>query len=456
MSRKQKLSLAIAIGLNLLLFNFVQAEVITLDLDKARELALLNNPTIKIAREGIAKAQAKVHEAGSNFLPSLTGFTSLQHAWQIQTTLMPNFIKDMMGPAAPPGMPDYVRISFGVDNTMAYGLNFSQPLYLGGTVRAGYAISKRGLEIAQSQYKATEQKVLSDVVSSFYGILFARSAVKVMEEALASSQHNLDQVKSFYNVGKSSKFDVLRAEVQVANYQPMVVSARNNLRLAEEQLRNLLGLSDDKQIDVQGELVYTPCTLLKNSIEELTQYALLNRPEVQILQKQKEMARYQIGLARAGYKPSLIFGTSYQYQGQRTDFKFTSDDFRKGFNSSISLSIPLMSGFSTASKVQQAKIALRENDFQYEALINGIRLEVKAAYLKVQEVNENVATQAKTVEQAREAVRLAELMYAEGGSTQLDVLNAHLALNQARMNYQRSLYDYHLAITNLKKSINQL
>lgn len=434
----------------------LQAQVVVLDLNQARELALTNNLSIKTAREEVNKARARLFESRTNFLPSLSGFSSLQHAWDIQEMLMKNFIKDMMGPAAPPGMPEYVRISFGVDNTVAYGLNLNQPLYTGGTIRLSYQMSKRALEMAEAQYQLTEQKVLSDVASNFYSALFARSAVNVIEEALRSAEHNLEQVQKFYAVGKASRFDVLRAEVQVANYQPQVVSARNNLRLVEEQLKMLLNLPAQAEIQIKGELAYEPCALLNQSIDDLVALAFKNRPEALMQNKQKEMAKYQVKLARAGSMPSLIFGTSYQYQGQRRDFKFRSDDFNKGFTSSLSLSIPLMSVFNTSAKVQQAKINLRAADYQMEALLNGIRLEVKAAYLKVREVDENVKTQAKTITQAEEAVRLAELMYAEGSSTQLDVLNAHLALNQAKMNYQRTLYEYYLAMTNLKKAINQL
>lgn len=440
----------------LLNLNLAKAQVLSIDIERARELALDNNPTILTAREEVKKAQARLSEARTNFLPSLSGFTSVQHAWDIQEMLMRNFIKEMMGPAAPPGMPEFVKISFGVDNTIAYGLNFNQPLYVGGTVRLGYRMSKRATEMAVAQYRATEQKVLSEVVNSFYTVLFARSAVEVIEEALRSAERNLDQVKKFNAVGKSSQFDVLRAEVQVANYQPQVASARNNLRLAEEQLKNLLNIPAEVQIEIDGKLIYQPCELLKNDLDALVEKALQNRPEITLMNKQKEVAKYQIDLARAGYKPSLIFGTSYQYQGQRKDFKFRSDDFNKGFNSSLSLSIPLMGAFNTSTKVQQAKINLRATNYQAEALQNGIRLEVKATYLKAQEGQENVKTQAKTVEQAQEALRLAELMYLEGSSTQLDVLNAQLALNTAKMNYQRSLYEYYVAVTNLKKAINQL
>ena len=161
-------------------------------------------------------------------------------------------------------------------------------------------------------------------------------------------------------------------------------------------------------------------------------------------------------MSKAAFMPSIVFGTAYQYQGQRDDFKFVGDDFFKSFNSSISINIPLFNGFKNSAKLQQAKIAIKESDHQAESLTNGIKLEVKGAFFTMKEAQEKVQTQQKTIEQAKEAQRLARLMYSEGASTQLDVLNANLALNQAKMNYQQSLFEYNVALANLKKSINQL
>jgi len=149
------------------------------------------------------------------------------------------------------------------------------------------------------------------------------------------------------------------------------------------------------------------------------------------------------------------FGTTLQYQGQSAAIDFTKDDFSKALNSSVSISIPLFAGLKNSAKYQQAKIAVKESDHQYEQLKQGITLEVKGAYLKMKEALEKVQTQQKTVEQAKEARRLARLLYSEGSSTQLDVLNAGLAVQQAQMNYQQSLYEYNVALANLKKAINQ-
>ena len=174
------------------------------------------------------------------------------------------------------------------------------------------------------------------------------------------------------------------------------------------------------------------------------------------LDEQKRIMQKQVTLARSALMPSIMFGTNYQYQGQRDDFSFTQDDFFNSFNSSLSFSLPLFTGFKTTGKIQQAKAGVRESGYKIEALYNAVQLEVETAYLAITEKEQAVATQDKIIDQAEEALRLARLRYAEGVSTQLDVMNSEGALNQARMNYQQSLFDYNVAIAQLKKALNEL
>jgi len=344
----------------------------------------------------------------------------------------------------------------GSENTVTAGLNLQQPIFLGGAAWNGYQMSKLGNKLAQNQEQTTRQSVLFDATGAYYSVLFTRSAVEVMETALETARENLKQVQEFRAAGKSSDFDVLQAEVQAASYQPQVISARNNARLAESRLRTVIGLDPSVELVINDKLTYEPSDLTKQDIDNIFNLALTNRPEVRSIKLQKSMAQRQLSLARAAYSPALIFQTAYQYQGQRNDLNFTGDDFNKSFNSSLSLSIPIFNGLQTSAKVQQAKIGLHEVDDQREALVRGIRMEVEGAYFTMQEAEEKVTAQIKLVEQAREAFRLAKLRYQEGASTQLEVMNSELVLSQAQMTHQQSLYEYNLALAGLQKALNQL
>ncbi|MBN2281948.1 MAG: TolC family protein [Candidatus Marinimicrobia bacterium] len=462
----------------------IQAETLVLDLETAKEIALQNNPTIKIAEKGVNRAKSQIVEARSGMFPAINAFSSLDHAWDLQKNVIPNFLKPSLAPTnleignallalgdqfdnqelrdrgmgmiqSVEMMPDYLEMAFGLENTLVYGVQLQQPLFTGGAIYNGYKISKLGLEIAEKQLEAVTQSLLDNVTRTYYFALFAKSAMEVSSEALVSAEENLALVQKFFDSGKASKLDLLRAEVEVANLKPSVISAENNLEMAFSRLNITLGFESNKDIVLSDKLEYKECDLQKTALEELVRIAKLNRPEMAILENQKKIANRQLAISKGSFLPTVALGTTYQYLGMRNDLEYTGDDFNKSFNTSISLSIPLFEGFRKSSKIQQAKILTGEMNDQLNSAGDGIQMEVESAYFLMKEAEKKVETQGKTIEQAQEALRLANLMYKEGAATQLDVLNSNLALKSAKMNYQQSLLEFNNAISQLKKAINK-
>ena len=419
-------------------------QALELDLKTAQDMALQNNPQYKIAQEAVTRAKASVTEARGGMLPSLSAFSQYQRAWELATVVFDD--------------PNLGQISFkmGTDHTIVYGLDLQQPLFLGGALWNGYKMAKHGYSIAESSLSSARQDVLLQSTSAYYGLLFSKSVVRVMEQAYQTAQENLDQVNKIRSVGQASDFDVLRAEVQVANLIPVLTSARNSAEVAESQLLMVLGIEKNSNIITLDSLRFVPNEFKNTSIDELYDLALLNRPDIKIMDEQKNIMKRQVSLARTELMPSVLFGTNLQYQGMKNEFDFTNDDINRSLNSSLSLSIPLFTGFQTTGKIQQAKASLRETDYQTDALFRAVKLEIETAYLAINEKEQAVKTQSKIIDQAAEALRLAQLRYGEGLSTQLDVMNAESALNQARMNYEQSLFEYNLAIAQLKKALNEL
>jgi len=478
------MKLRIIIFFMIFIVGITNAETLVLDLDTAKEIALENNPTIKIAEKGVNRAKAQITEARGGMLPSINAFSSLDHAWDLQKNVIPNFLKPSLAPLygdignalvtlgdqfesqaltnqgigmlqAGDMMPDYLEMAFGLENTLVYGVQLQQPLFAGGAILNGYKISKFGLDIAKSQLESVTQSLLDNVTQTYYFALFAKSAWEVSEEALASAEENLSQVQKFFDSGKASKLDLLRAEVEVANLKPSVISAENGLKMAFSRLNIILGFDSDKDVVLSDKLEYTECDLQKMTLEELVKMAKHNRPEIAILQTQQKIVDKQLAISKGAFLPTVALGTTYQYMGMRNDLDYTGDDFNKSFNTSVTLSIPLFNGFRKSSQVQQAKIAKFEMKDQMNSAVDGIQMEVESGYFLLKEAEKKVETQEKTIEQAKEALRLATLMYKEGAATQLDVLNSNLALKSARMNYQQSLLEFNNAISQLKKAINK-
>jgi len=420
-------------------------QTLEIDLQKAQDIALENNPQYKLAEEALSKAKAQITETRGGFLPSLSAFSQYQRAWELPTVIFDDPFSD-----------GKIEFKMGTEHTLVYGLSFQQPIYLGGAVWNAYKMSQSGKLIAEAQLESTRQNVLLQATTAYYGLLFSKSVITVMEQAFATSNENLDQVHKIRSVGQASDFDVLRAEVQVANLKPLLISAKNNAKLAGSRLLMVLGLENNQKIIAVDSLKFVSNEFRGLALNDLYSRAIQVRSDIKIMDEQKYIMQKQVALARSALLPSLVFGTNYQFQGQRDDFGFTNNDFYKSFNSSFSLSIPLFGGFQTAGKIQQAKAGVREAEYQTDALYQAVSLEIETAYLAINEKEQSVSTQSKIIDQAAEALRLARLRYAEGLSTQLDVMNAEGALNQARMNYQQSLFDYNIAIAQLKKALNEL
>jgi len=426
-------------------------EKLVLTLDKSVELALKHNPEIRMAEKEIAKAKAGVGEAYSSILPQLDANASFLHNWKIQSQTIPNFLKPMLGPLAPPGMPDFVNISFGLENTFTYGASVTQPLFLGGAGIAGIQTAKASKRMTEKNYEAKKQSLIHQSTSAFYSCLLTKELINVQEEAFSQAKANLDVVVKKYNVGMASGFDKMRAEVEVANLEPGVITAKNNFQSSLTYLRNVLGLGNESEIEISGEFTFTEDEFGQMELNELQSLALTNRPELLALEEQKTITKNGIAIARSNFLPKLFFQTDYSFLAMRNDLKFRQDEFSEGFTSSISLQIPLFHGFRSSRQYQKAKLDHKIMLDTEKQINDGIFAEIEISFNKFKEAKQKFLSAQQTVNLAEEALRLANLMYDEGANTQLDVLNSQLALTQARMNYVSSLFEYQISRYQMRK-----
>jgi outer membrane protein len=447
-----KKSLLFLFLLILPIFLFAQDKMV-LTLEQSVEIALERNPGVQIAEKELVKAKVGIWEAYSALLPTLDASANFQRSWKIQETTIPNFIKAMLGPDFPgvSDMPDFVRLSFALENTFTYGATLTQPLFLGGAGITGIQMACAVRDAAQYDLDSKRQNLIYQTADAFYGCLLARELVEVQTKALDQAEANLDLVIKKVDVGSASKFDRMRAEVEAANLKPAVISARNDYQAALTGLRMILGLDKNTMIDLQGALEYVPDDYAGISLADLQAQAVKTRPELHALISQKRMASKGVVLARSEFLPKLFFSTDYSYLAMRNDYKFTSDDFSKGFTSALSLQIPLFHGFKTCKQYQKARLDYKIALDTEKLTRDGIATEVEIAYNKFKESSEKYQAAKESISLAEEALRLANLMYEEGVHTQLDVLNSQLALTQSRLNYATALYEYQMARYDLRR-----
>jgi outer membrane protein TolC len=413
-------------------------EKLVLTLEDSIALALKQNPFHQAALAKEDQASALVREAVAGFFPSVNaqGMNVLDK--KVFTIEFPSLI-----PGEPPQ-----RIKFDFTRAYQFTVNFSVPLFTGGRLVSGYKSANYNLSATREAIRQSQQETVFSVKAAFYGLLLARETLAATEEAVALAENFYKNVKNLYDVGMSSKFDLLRSEVQAANLKPQLIRARNGLEEAELRLKTLLGLDLGQAVEFKGELTFKAVEV---DADESVVQALSSRPELIQLRYQKQMAGEGLKIARAAYLPTLAVGGAYNYWAN--DFKFTRRNWESFYQFNLVLNIPIFNGFAAAAKVGESKAALNELELSQQGLSEMVKYEVQEAILSLRQSREAILSQGKTVEEAQEAVRIAELNYKEGLATNLDVSSAQVALRQARTNYSLALFEYAVALARLEKAV---
>jgi len=416
---------------------FAQDKVI-LTLEKSIELALTQNPYHLATEERVDSAEQQVREAAAGFLPSLNsqGLATLDE--KLFELEFPSFI-----PGQPP---EKVKVDFTRDYQFA--LNLSVPLYTGGRLTAGYRSAKYNLKSTQEVVRESEHLTVFNTKAAFYGCLLAQEFVRVAEQAVADAEDLYKNVKSQYEVGLASQFDLLRSEVRVVNLKPQLIRAKNSFEVMKLNLKTLLGMDISTPIEIQGNLSYDP---ISPDLEKSVQLAIQNRPEILQLEYQKKIAEEMWKMARAERLPTLSISGTFNFWADR--LAFTGDTWQDYYNINLVLTVPIFNGFGPAARQAQAKSAVKEIELTLKGLKDGVKFEVSQAILKIEEARESLLSQEKNVEQAEESLRIANLNYTEGLITVLDVSAAQTALTQARVNYSQAVYDFFVAVADFERSL---
>jgi len=408
---------------------------IVLTLEKAISIALKQNRDVLIAEKDRSKADAQVGEAWAGALPQL--YLSGQYSRNI---LKPVLFIPPNNPINPTN--ETAIFEIGSNNAYQMGASLMQPLF---SKRVGLAlqIANTYRDYSQQSYRATEQSVIRDVKKAFYLVLLAQKLVEANRQGLDVVKANYENVQALYRNGTAAEFDVLRAEVQLANTEPMLISAENNLALAINALKNLLAIPLEQEVTLEGDFTFveTPPTTLA----EARQVAIAKNPTILQLALQESILEKNIGIERAGHYPVLNLVGGYAWQSQDNTYQFKNYNWANTLNVGVALSFPLFDGRRASERVQQAIIDRQKVHYARLKLEEGIKIQIQAAELRMVEAQKRIAGQEKNIAQAQKAVRIAQTRFQSGVGTQLELLDSQVAMTRAQTNYAQAIYDYLVA-----------
>ena len=334
------------------------------------------------------------------------------------------------------------------------GIQIVQNVYMGGRMIAAIRAADATQKQAMANYQTSVADTLLNVRTAYYDVLLAAQQITVQEASLKLLQQQLDDQKHRFDAGTVPKFNVLRAEVAVANQKPAVISAHNSYRISKNNMANLLGYNlprdvwEEIPLDLTDSFDTSPYSInLPDGIQE----ALTRRTELTALRKDVELQELNIVNAKSGYKPTISAFAGYNWVN--SEFSTDPGDEFNGWNVGGQLSWDLFDGALTHGKVKQARAQYDKSKVTLEDQQRQIELQVRTAYSDFIQARETLESQEKVQEEAEEALREANARADAGTGTQLDVLDAQTSLTQARTTQIQAQHDYVTARAKLERAI---
>ena len=392
------------------------AAPVELSLSDSVALALKNNPSIKMAQSDKDKSQWSVSEAQAGRMPTV----SLGNSYSL---------KDH-NPA-------------GTDD-LSGSLRMNWQLYSGGRVEGQIDQAKRGVGVADLGVEKTKQQLKLDTTTAYFTILQTKNLVEVNQQSVSNLQEHLNSVQAKYDVGVVAKSDVLRAEVELANAQQNLIKAQNNYDLAVAGLLNTMTIDPGTELALTDTLSYNK---YDKTLDDSLQ-AAQTRPDVAQAEENVKISETAVKMAKSGKLPSVSLSASNGWNGSVLPGS-GDDDWSVGLSAGWSI----FDAGSTSAKVKQADASLDKAKEQLVQVKNSAALEVRQNYLSMQEAVKRIDTNKVAVGKAEEDLVIAREKYNAGVGTNLDVIDAQLALTQAKTNEIQALFDYNVNVAKIDKAI---
>ena len=403
----------------------------TLDLPTALRYAVDHNFAIQQARERIREQEGLITTVKSRVRPTAT----LNSSYSVQAD-------ELAGNNASSGQNWLVN------------LQVRQLLYSGGGVSAALDAQRYVRESALLDLQTVIHNELFGVRTRFYDLLLAREQIEVQDQNVRLLEEQLQIARNRFEAGAVSNFDVLRAEVELANAQPPLIRARNALRTAIDELRLSIGYDNT----APGNLVRVPEFVGDLTVQRVSydlasslQTALGSRPELLQLETLLEARAAGVTLAKSGRRPTveLLGGYQVRKDGASDRFRSSLDGWTVGVQSSWAI----FDGKSTEGQVTQALSQEEQTRLQLEQTRLAVQVEVRRALSSLSEATELTDAAVRVVQQAEEALRLANARYGAGTATQLELLSAQVALTSARNNQLQANYSYNVAAAAMRRAL---
>lgn len=460
------LSLCITSSVFAQMSDTVNDSTLYLTLEDALKIALSENISVKVADREVQRSEYALKGTYASLFPQIDASASYQRTIKKQVMYMDFDMGSLTGasmgddiPAAQDptskGGAGAVTPGGGIEvgrwNTFSAGVSAGMPL-VNAALWKSIKISGQDVELAVEKARGSRLDMVSEVKSVFFSILLAKQALAVYEEVYKNAVENFRITEMRYNVQKASELDYTRAKAAVSNAIPSVNESLSSIALSLWQLKAVIGLDLETDIDIIGNLD-DYAEIMFRSIHENEDATPENNSSLRQLAIQAEELANMVKLQEAAYLPTLALSFSYSLNAMTNDFKFSEYNWSPYSFVGLSLQIPIFSGGKRQSNVKQAKIQYDEVKLQEENAERQLKIAIRQ-YLNQMETQMNSFSAAEdAMKTAQKAYDIASKSYSIGRSTLTDLNDAQLALTQAELSRCQTVYNFMIAKTNLEQTL---
>jgi outer membrane protein TolC len=451
-----------------------------LTLDEALRLAEDASESVQVARAGLTRSRGEMLRARSEGLPQLSGSLSYSRALASEFQGIGGGAQpDTTAPPPPrncgrytpnPALPIEQRIDsleqavncaananpfaafgdlpFGRENTWRVGLNLSQSVFTGGRIQAQNRIAQAGRTRAELELSTQRAQLALDVTQAYYDAALADRLVQIAEATLSQAETTLEQTRLARQVGNQPEFELLRAQVTRDNQVPLLIQRRSDRALAYARLMLLLDLPTDEAVSLTtslDETVAVPVARFAANEALLGDTTAANRAAVQQALRLVDVQQSALRIARSQRMPSLSVNSQYGRVAYPEGAFPGWDDFRSNWTVGATLAMPLFTGGRIRGDEMVAQANLLEAQARVRQAQDAARLDTRVAVERLEAARAQYQASAGTVQQAQRAYQIAEVRFREGISTQVELTDSRILLQQAQANRAVAARDLQIA-----------
>jgi outer membrane protein TolC len=443
--------------LSLFTLSLFAQEKKTLTIEQAVQIGLENSKALRTSQFKVDIADARSSEMNTLRLPSLKFNGTYTRLSTVDPTVIPFPASGIVDNDPYPGHVSLIPTlyQFGANLVNSYGVKatIQQPLYTGGKISGAANAAEYFFDATKEDYKKDKADVLYNIKAAYWNLFRANEFKRFVDENVNQIKSHAKDAENLMKQGMLTSNDLMKVQVQLSDALVRQIDATNNVKLAMYALNNTLGLPLETEIELASTIQIIDHT--RETVDQLVNNAYEKRPEVIGMNARVKAGESGLTSARGGWWPQIYLIGNYNYMRPNPRIFPTVDQFDKTWDVTLSLSFDIWNWWQTGYQANQAQAQLAQAQEGLSMLKDGVMLEVTQSYLGVNQFKERKAVAEQGVKQAEENYRVTNDKYKKGLTPNSELLDAEVALLQAKLNLTQSLVDYELSIARLSRAIGE-